>query len=167
MQTGRGPQRPSSPPLRQTLDGARETSMTSSFENRSSGLLGWAVALLGASASVFLAAQVHLNILDKERLQAGIEEARRSANSLALSVKQAEEAFQKREIYLQKVHADEARLSAFLDGLLELSKTDPDARGLVSRHKVGGAAPVSDPSANPAPQRGSEQPPSKPKPTGR
>jgi hypothetical protein len=141
--------------------------MNSPFEKKSSGPLGWAIALLGGAASVVLACQVHVNILEKERLQAGVEEARRAATSLAASVKQAEEAFQKREIYLQKVSADEARLAAFLDGLLELSKTDPDARGLVSRYKVGGTAVASDPPANPASQRSSEQAPAKPKPAGR
>ena len=98
----------------------------------------WSVALLGAAAAVFLASQVHLNLLDKDRLQAGYEEARRNAASLGVSAKQGEEAFQKREIYLQKMEAQEARHAAFLTGLLELSKTDPGARSLVFRHKVGG-----------------------------
>jgi hypothetical protein len=141
--------------------------MNPSLHSKPSGLLGWAVAILGAAASVFLACQVHLNTLDKDRLQAGYEEARRMATSLAVSVKQAEEAFQKREMYLQKVHADEARLGAFLDGLLELSKTDPDARGLVNRHKVGATAGVPDAAAPPANQRGGDLTPAKSKPTGR
>jgi hypothetical protein len=100
-------------------------------------------------------------------MQAVYDEARRTANSVAISLKQAEEAFQKREMYLNKVHADEARLAAFLDGLLELSKTDPDARGLVNRHKVGAAAGAPDPAAPPAAQRGADLNPAKSKPAGR
>lgn len=143
-------------------------------QNTRSGLLEWAVAVLGASAAVFLACQVHLNSLDHDRLQASFEEARRVANNVGASVKQAEEAFQKREIYLQKIEAQESRHAAFLDGLLELSKTDPDARGLVVRHKVGGAVPVPDsgaptrsPAATAPPQRAGEQAPAKTKSTGR
>ena len=148
--------------------------MYPSGQHTRSGLLEWAVAVLGASAAVFLACQVHLNSLDQDRLQAGYEEARRVTVNLSASVKQAEEAFQKREIHLQKVESQEARHAAFLNGLLELSKTDPDARGLVVRHKVGGnvsvpdAGPVSRaPVASPTPQRTTEQPPAKTKSTGR
>lgn len=139
-----------------------------------SGLLGWAVAVLGATAAVFLASQVHLNLLEKERLQSGYEDARRVANSLGAAVKQAEEAFQKRQIYLQKVEAQEARHAAFLDGLLELSKTDPDARALVVRHRVGGSAagveassPSRESTVNPVVLRGNEPPAAKSKSTGR
>ncbi len=112
--------------------------MYPSGQNNRSGLLEWSVAVLGAAAAVFLASQVHLSLLDKERLQADYEEARRNVAVLVGSTKQGEEAFQKREIYLQKIEAQEARHAAFLSGLLELSKTDPDARSLVFRHKVGG-----------------------------
>jgi hypothetical protein len=104
--------------------------------NRSS-LLEWSVAILGGAASVFLASQVHLTLLDKERSRSGYEDARLKAATLANTVRQWEESYQKREIYLQKIEAQEARHASFLNGLLELSKTDPDARGLVFRHKVG------------------------------
>ena len=109
-------------------------------QNTRSGLLEWAVAILGASASVFLASQVHMNLLEEGRIQESYDEARRVVASISGSVKQAEEAYQKREIYLQKIEAQEARQAAFLNGLLELSKTDTDARTLVYRHKVGGDA---------------------------
>jgi len=143
--------------------------MYPSERNNRSGLLEWSVAGLGAAASVFLASQVHLNLLDKDRLQAGYEATRRGVISLSGSVKQGEEAFQKREIYIQKVEAQEARHAAFLDDLLELSKTDPDARSLVFRHKVGDTTVAPEavqpraPSASPNPQRSSEPLPAKSK----
>ena len=90
--------------------------MYPSGQNTRSSLLEWSVATLGAAAAVYLASQVHLNLLDKERLQAGHEEVRRNVASLSGSVKQGEEAFQKREIYLQKLEAQEARHAAFLKG---------------------------------------------------
>lgn len=130
-------------------------------------MLGWAIAILGAAASVFLACQVHLNSLERERIQAGYDEARRTANTVAISLKQAEEAFQKRETYIQKVYADEARFTAFLDGLLELSKTDPDARGLVNRHKVGSVGGAHEPAAPSAGPKGVDLNPAKAKPPGR
>ena len=146
--------------------------MYPSGQNTRSSLLEWSVATLGAAAAVYLASQVHLNLLDKERLQAGHEEVRRNVASLSGSVKQGEEAFQKREIYLQKLEAQEARHAAFLKGLLELSKTDPDARSLVFRHKVGEdvvlpeVAPPRTPPASPALQRVPESAPAKPKSAG-
>jgi hypothetical protein len=148
--------------------------MYPSGESNRSGLSEWAVAVLGATAAVVLASQVHLNLLERERLQSGYEDARQIATSLSASVKQAEEAFQKRQIYLQKVEAQEARYAAFLDGLLELSKTDPDARALVVRHKVGGnvagvesTQPAREPVPNPGSQRSNEQAPARSKSTGR
>lgn len=148
--------------------------MYPSGQSNRSGLLEWAVAVLGATAAVFLASQVHLNLLEKERLQSGYEDAREVASSLSAAVKQAEEAFQKRQIYLQKLEAQEARYAAFLDGLLELSKTDPDARALVVRHKIGGnvgggesSQSARDPASNLGSQRGNEQVPARSKATGR
>jgi hypothetical protein len=142
-------------------------------QNTRSGVLEWAVAVLGASASVFLASQVHMNLLEQGRLQESYEEARRVVASISSSVKQAEEAYQKREIYLQKIEAQEARQAAFLNGLLELSKTDPDARTLVYRHKVGGdasAAEATPPSRTPAstsaPTKNPESAPNKTKAQG-
>jgi hypothetical protein len=146
--------------------------MYPSGQNTRSSLLEWSVAALGAAAAVYLASQVHLNLLDKERLQAGQEEVRRKVASVAGAVKQGEEAFQKREIFLQKLEAQEARHAAFLKGLLDLSKTDPDARSLVFRHKVGDGdalpevAPPRTPPASPASQRAPESAPSKPKSAG-
>jgi hypothetical protein len=146
--------------------------MYPSGQNTRSSLLEWSVSILGAAAAVFLASQVHLNVLDKERLQADYEEARKNVAVLAGSAKQAEEAFQKREIYLQNLEAQEARHTAFLNGLLELSKTDPDARSLVYRHKVGGNVVLPEaqsgrpPSPSPAPQRAAEPAPSKSKSAG-
>ena len=146
--------------------------MYPSGQNTRSSLLEWSVSGLGAAAAVFLASQVHLNLLDKERLQADYEEARKNVAVLAGSAKQAEEAFQKREIYLQKMEAQEERQAAFLNGLLELSKTDPDARSLVFRHKVGGdvalpeAQTSQQPSPSPVPPRAAEPAPSKSKSPG-
>lgn len=143
--------------------------MYPSGQNTRSSLLEWSVALLGAAAAVFLASQVHLNVLDKDRLQAGYEEARRGVASLSGAVKQAEEAFQKREIYIQKMEAQEARSAAFLNDLLELSKTDTDARSLVFRHKVGDATVAPEAvqprtlGGNPTPHRSPEPAPAKPK----
>ena len=143
--------------------------MYPSERNNRSGLLEWSVAGLGAAASVFLASQVHLNLLDKDRLQAGYEATRQGVVSLSGSVKQGEEAFQKRQIYIQKVEAQEARHAAFLDDLLELSKTDPDARSLVFRHKVGDTTVAPEavqpraPGASPTPQRSPEPVPGKSK----
>jgi len=143
--------------------------MYPSGQNTRSSLLEWSVALLGAAAAVFLASQVHLNLLDKDRLQAGYEEARSSVASLTGSVKQAEEAFQKREIYLQKMEAQEAHHTAFLNDLLELSKTDTDVRSLVFRHKVGDATVATEavqsrtPGVSPTPQRSPEPAPAKSK----
>lgn len=145
--------------------------MYPSGQNTRSSLLEWSVSILGAAAAVFLASQVHLNLLDKDRLQADYEEARKNVAVLAGSAKQAEEAFQKREIYLQKMEAQEARHAAFLNGLLELSKTDPDARSLVYRHKVGGDVVLPETQqartlpASPAPQRAAEPAPTKSKST--
>ncbi len=139
-------------------------------QNFRSGLLEWSVAVLGAAASVLLASQTHLNTLDKERVQASYEEARLSAAKLSGTAKQWEESYQKREIYLQKIEAQEAQHAAFLNGLLELSKTDPDARALVYRHKVGGDVVLPDagqpktPSQPPVQQKAAEQGASKPKP---
>ncbi len=143
-------------------------------QNSRSGLLEWSVAVLGAASSVYLGSQVHLNLLDKERLQAGYEEARLNVAKLAASTKQWEESYQKREIYLQKIEAQEAQQAAFLNGLLELSKTDPDARALVYRHKVGGDVVLPDagqpqpktPSQTPAQQKTPEPAHTKPKPSG-
>jgi hypothetical protein len=146
--------------------------MYPSGQNTRSSLLEWSVSGLGAAAAVFLASQVHLNLLDKERLQADYEEARKNVAVLAGSAKQAEEAFQKREIYLKKIEAQEERQAAFLNGLLELSKTDPDARSLVFRHKVGGDVALSEaqtnrqPSPSPVPPRAAEPAPSKSKSPG-
>jgi hypothetical protein len=149
--------------------------MYPSAQNNRSSLLEWSVAILGAAASVSLAAQVHVALLDKERLQADYEEARRNVAVLVGSAKQGEEAFQKREIYLQKIEEQEARHAAFLSGLLELSKTDPDARSLVFRHKVGGdvvlpeARDVRSAPPNPAPSQpspASSPAPSKSKSSG-
>lgn len=141
-------------------------------QNSRSGLLEWSVAVLGAAASVFLASQVHLNTLDKERLQTSYEEAHLSVAKLAGTAKQWEESYQKREIYLQKIEAQESQYAAFLNGLLELSKTDPDARALVYRYKVGGDVVLPDAgqpktqSPAPAQQKAAEPAPSKSKPSG-
>ena len=141
-------------------------------QNSRSALLEWSVAVLGAAASVFFASQVHLNALDKERLQGGYEEARLNVAKLTGTAKQWEESYQKREIYLQKIDAQEAQLTAFLNGLLELSKTDPDARALVYRHKVGGdvvlpeAGQPKTPPPAPAQQKAPEPAPTKSKPSG-
>lgn len=146
--------------------------MYPSGQNFRSGLLEWSVAVLGAAASVFLASQIHLNTLDKERVQASYEEVRLSTAKLSGTSKQWEESYQKREIYLQKVEAQETQHAAFLSGLLELSKTDPDARALVYRHKVGGDVVLPDggqpkaPSQSPAQPKAAEQGSSKPKPAG-
>lgn len=121
--------------------------MYSPGQNTRSGLLEWAVAILGGAACVYLASQVHINLLEQGRIQEGYDEVRRTVASLSGSVKQAEEAYQKREMYLQKIEAQETRQAAFLNGLLELSKTDPDARTLVHRHKVGGETAPSEPTS--------------------
>ena len=92
--------------------------MYPSGQNTRSSLLEWSVSILGAAAAVFLASQVHLNVLDKERLQADYEEARKNVAVLAGSAKQAEEAFQKREIYLQNILVNINYLEKYL--ILEL-----------------------------------------------
>lgn len=151
---------------------SNQHSMYPPGQNSRSGFLEWSVAVLGAAAAVFFASQVHLNTLDKERLEASSEEARLTVAKLTGTAKQWEEAYQKREIYLQKIEAQEAQHAAFLNGLLELSKTDPDARALVYRHKVGGEVVLPDvghpktPTPAPAQQKGPEPVPAKSKPSG-
>jgi hypothetical protein len=101
-----------------------------------SGLLGWAVSLLAAAGVVYLTAQLHLTLFERQRLQAASEEGVKRLNVLANSVKQAEDAYQKRDAFLTKNAEVNAKISAFYAELLDLAKTDTDARNTVRRWKL-------------------------------
>jgi hypothetical protein len=118
--------------------------MYSPERNERTPLLEWSVAVLGLGAAVFFASQIHINILDKERVQMKYDEARVKVGSLASTAKLWEESFQKRQIHLQRAESEESRYTAFMNELLELSKSDADARTLVYRHKVGGPGPAAE-----------------------
>jgi hypothetical protein len=108
-----------------------------------------ALSLLGAAVSVFLGAQIRAVSMEKPMLAAQTDFLFQRIGQTREALSQAEDALQKREEQLRLYASAEVRYTALLTELLEIAKTDPDARAIAQKWKIQQAG--SDKAADTAP----------------
>ncbi|MEI7775601.1 MAG: hypothetical protein WCK17_12600 [Verrucomicrobiota bacterium] len=110
----------------------------------------FAVVALAAAALVFVLTQVRVSLLEQTLLDAQRGIIAKRVAELKGNLSQIETDVVTREEQIKKATATEARYAAFLSELLELSKTDIDARTVTQKWKIqaaGAETPVANASA--------------------
>lgn len=104
-----------------------------------------AIAALALAAVLFIGAQLRVAAIEKPMLEAQLNASAQRLTATKAAQVQAEEALQKREEQVKALSETEAKYAAFLTELLELAKTDPDAKAITQKWKIQQqGAPVSD-----------------------
>ena len=99
----------------------------------------FAVVALAAAALVFVFTQVRVSLLEQSLLDAQRSVIAKRVSELKGSLSQMETDVVTREEQIKKATATEARYASLLGELLELSKTDVDARTLTQKWKIQAA----------------------------
>jgi chorismate mutase len=110
----------------------------------------FAVVALAAAALVFVFTQVRVSLLEQSLLDAQRGIIAKRVAELKENVSQIETDVVTREEQIKKATATEARYASLLTELLELSKTDVDARTVTQKWKIQAAGAEATPAAKPS-----------------
>ena len=95
-----------------------------------------AMGMIAATASIFLVTQIHAVALEKPMLMSQRDSLNKRLISFTDAIIQADETIQTRESQLRKASATESKYAALLTELLEIAKTDFDARAVAQKWKI-------------------------------
>lgn len=109
--------------------------MTESINNEDKGL-SVALGALALAGIFLVGAQIRVASIEKPALEAQLKAAAQRLTSTKTAEVQADEAIQKREEQLKTLTETESKYAALLTELLELSKTDADARAITQKWKI-------------------------------
>lgn len=109
--------------------------MTESTNNEDKGL-SVALAALALAGIFVVGAQIRVASIEKPALEAQLNAAAQRLTSTKAAEVQADEAIQKREEQLKTLAETESKYAALLTELIELSKTDADARAITQKWKI-------------------------------
>lgn len=135
------------------------------------GAASGAMILLSLAACVVLGAQLHVASIEKPLFNAQLNYSAQRLTAVRNTQQQTDEAIKTRDEQIKLSAELEVKYAALLTDLLELAKTDPDARALVVKWKMQqqGQPPLTEsrpassgseqkaPKANPAPSNPSDK----------
>ena len=108
----------------------------------------FSVVALAAAALVFVFTQVRVSLLEQSLLDAQRGIIAKRVAELKGNLSQIETDVVTREEQIKKATATEARYASLLTELLEISKTDVDARTVTQKWKIQAAGAEATPAAN-------------------
>jgi uncharacterized protein HemX len=112
------------------------------------------VALLGLALSVFLFVQIRQNSATSETLRTNITTAEENQKTLKDNEKRMKEMNAKNAPVMQQAKALFEEQQKFLNAVLELAKTDDNAKKVVAAHGIQkNATDEAAPAATPAPEK--------------
>ena len=109
--------------------------MTETNNSEDKGL-SIAVAAFALAGIFLVGAQIRVASIEKPALEAQLNAAAQRLTSTKAAEVQADEAIQKREEQLKTLTETESKYAALLTELIELSKTDADARAITQKWKI-------------------------------
>jgi hypothetical protein len=119
--------------------------------------LSLTLVALAVAAILAVGTQLRVAAIEKPMLEAQLNASAQRLTATKSAQVQAEEALQKREEQVKSLSETEAKYAAFLTELLELAKTDPDAKAVTQKWKIqqqgapaNDSPAVSQPEAKPA-----------------
>jgi hypothetical protein len=109
--------------------------MTEPFNHEEKGI---SITVLGLSlaALFYLGAQLRVAAIEKPILEAQLNTSAQRLTSTKAAQVQAEEALQKREEQIKALAEMEGKYAALLTDLIDLAKTDNDARAITQKWKI-------------------------------
>lgn len=109
--------------------------MSEPIHNEDKGL-SLAVLFLAVAGVFLVGAQIRVASIERPALEAQLSAAAQRLTSTKTAEVQADEAIQKREEQLKALSETEAKYAALLTELIELAKTDADARAITQKWKI-------------------------------
>lgn len=99
-------------------------------------MLGLCVGLLNLAAVIVLVGQLKIKLMERPYLQSQLNYAAQRLTSVKNTQTETEQAIEKRNQQIKRSGALEGQYAALLTELLELAKTDPDARAITQKWKI-------------------------------
>lgn len=106
------------------------------FEKSEAGMLALCMGLLNLAALIVLGGQLKVKLMERPYFQSQLNYAAQRLTNVKATQVETEQAIEKRDQQIKRSGALEGQYAALLTELLELAKTDLDARAITQKWKI-------------------------------